>query len=157
MLLVDDEPGIRKGLGAFLRLGGHQVVEAGGVREGLERAGEWMPEVLISDLRMEDGSGYDLAAGARKILPGLGVILLTGYAGKEDGGRAGGGLVDLVLEKPARPRKVREAVEILLDRRGGAPAAALPGEARRDWKGSATARTRREERRILWGDGEEES
>ncbi len=156
LLLVDDEAGIRKGLAAFLRLGGHQVAEAGGVREGLERAEAWRPEAIVSDLRMEDGSGRELAARAKAILPGVKVILLTGYVEEETGATGREDPVDLVLEKPARPRAVRDALEGLL----GRDRASL-GAAGREEKTlllrpfSGAARVRREERRLLWGERED--
>ena len=158
MLLVDDERGLRKGLAAFLRLGGHEVVEAGSVREGLAAAEAAPPDVLISDYRMDDGTGLDLARALLRTLPETKVILLTGYAeGEALAARDGDGPADRVLEKPARPRAIREVVESLLEGAAKArPGGDVPGAGGSlPWRGTSSARERREERRLLWGEREE--
>ena len=155
LLVVDDEAGVRKGLAAFLRLAGHYVAEAGGVREGVERLEDLRPDAMISDLRMEDGSGLELAARAKGILPDLKVILLTGYLEEREGGPETAETVDLVLEKPARPGTVRDALESLLGKKRTSPR-----RERQEEKGPGPAATwaaavRREERRLLWGERED--
>ncbi len=155
LLVVDDEAGVRKGLAAFLRLAGHYVAEAGGVREGVERLEDLRPDAMISDLRMEDGSGLELAARAKGILPDLKVILLTGYLEEREGGPETAETVDLVLEKPARPTAVREALGRLLGRERPSPGGARPAEAEPGPAAEGTAAVRREERRLLWGERED--
>jgi len=154
-LLVDDEEGARRALAAFLRLSGHQVAEAGGVREGLEKAAETLPHALVCDFRMEDGTGLDLARRLRAQDPGLKVVLLTGFADREVE-EGTGGAVDLVMEKPARPRRVRAALEELLARKPGDPILQAEAGTREVSPGriSPGARARREERRLLWGEEE---
>ncbi len=154
LLLVDDEAGVRKGLAAFLRLAGHHVTEAGGVEEGMERVETLRPDAMVSDLRMEDGSGLDLAARAKGILPGLKVILLTGYVEEQEEGPGTAETVDLVLEKPARPAAVRDALESLLEKERPSSGREGPGGKRTFSALSGAARVRREERRLLWGERE---
>ena len=155
LLVVDDEAGVRKGLAAFLRLAGHYVAEAGGVGEGMERLETLRPDAMVSDLRMEDGSGLELAARAKGILPDLKVILLTGYVEEEEGGPGTAETVDLVLEKPARPGRVRDALESLLGNQRPSSGRERPGGKRTFSAASGTAGVRREERRLLWGERED--
>lgn len=132
------------------------MAEAGGLREGLALAEELRPDALVTDLRMEDGSGLELAAGVRRMVPGVKVVLLTGYAGGDRSCRGGTNPVDRVLEKPARPREVRKALEGLLGLEKPA-GKALPGKAAcPEWRGSPAALARRGERRLLWGEEEED-
>lgn len=61
VLLVEDEAGIRNALAAYLRLHGHRVREAATVDEALWAIDARLPDVLVSDERLEAGSGIDVA------------------------------------------------------------------------------------------------
>jgi DNA-binding NtrC family response regulator len=60
LLLVDDEQKIRRMLGQALRSEGHEVLEAGSVREAQRVLGERSVDVLICDNLMPDMTGLDL-------------------------------------------------------------------------------------------------
>jgi two-component system NtrC family response regulator len=60
VLLVDDEHKIRRTLGQALRVEGHDVLEAGSVREAQRALAERSVDVLIVDNLMPDASGLDL-------------------------------------------------------------------------------------------------
>jgi two-component system KDP operon response regulator KdpE len=60
ILVVDDEPAIRRLLGASLARAGHRVVEAGNAREALSAMQIDKPEAVLLDLGLPDRDGLEL-------------------------------------------------------------------------------------------------
>lgn len=85
LVLVDDHELIRAGLaGAFSRAGGFEVVgQAGSVAEALEVARSTAPDVVVTDLRLPDGSGLDVVRTLRAERPDLALVVLTMDAGDD--------------------------------------------------------------------------
>jgi DNA-binding NarL/FixJ family response regulator len=85
VLLIDDHELIRQGLaGAFSQADGFEVSgQAGSVVEGLALAQELHPDVVITDVRLPDGSGLDVVRTLRKENRQVGLVVLTMYAGDE--------------------------------------------------------------------------
>ena len=77
VLVVDDEPGMRRILDVNLRRDGHVIVEAGGVAEatGLLAAQDF--DVVLTDQKMPDGSGLDVMRAVHEDDPTTSVIFLT--------------------------------------------------------------------------------
>ena len=85
VLLIDDHELIRQGLaGAFGQSEGFEVVgQAGSVEDGLSQARELSPDVVVTDVRLPDGSGLDVVRALRKDDKRVGLVVLTMYAGDE--------------------------------------------------------------------------
>ena len=85
VLLVDDHELIRQGLArAFERTNDFTVVaEAGSVSEGKAMASQHQPDVVVTDVRLPDGTGLDLVRRLRSDKPEMGIVVLTMYAGDE--------------------------------------------------------------------------
>jgi DNA-binding NarL/FixJ family response regulator len=85
VMLVDDHDLIRQGLArAFERSEDFTVVgQAGTVGEGLGLARGLAPAVVITDVRLPDGTGMDLVRALRKESDEIGLVVLTMYAGDE--------------------------------------------------------------------------
>ena len=82
ILVVDDEPAVRKLVTELLQDLGHTTLEASSGREGLEqlRAAPRI-DLLVTDVGMPGGmNGRQLADAARDLRPGLRVLFVTGYA-----------------------------------------------------------------------------
>lgn len=81
ILLVDDDAEVRTVTAAYLNDMGHRVVEAADGASALDilRADDQL-DLLIADFAMPGMTGTDLAEKAREIRPGLGIVLVTGYA-----------------------------------------------------------------------------
>ena len=66
ILIIEDEPQMRRFLRATLRAQGYQVVEAGSAREGLAQAAGRNPDVILLDLGLPDADGLDTARALRE-------------------------------------------------------------------------------------------
>jgi DNA-binding NarL/FixJ family response regulator len=85
VLLVDDHDLIREGLTrAFERHEDFKVVgQASSVSEALTMAAETSPDVVVTDVRLPDGTGLDVVRSLRRSRPDVGLVVLTMYAGDE--------------------------------------------------------------------------
>lgn len=84
ILVVEDNQTIRESVGTRLRQLGCIVAEAATGDEALSMlAGNATWDLLLSDLDLPSVDGYELCCQARKLLPKLRVILMTGYAESE--------------------------------------------------------------------------
>lgn len=85
LMLVDDHEIVRGGLRALLeRRPQFQVVgEAGSVAEAETEANRLLPDVIIMDVRLPDGSGVEACREIRTRHPQIKVLMLTSYADDE--------------------------------------------------------------------------
>lgn len=63
VLIIDNEPALRKGLNSLLHACCPEVTvteEAGGVQAGLLHIKKMQPDIVLLDVEMEDGTGFDL-------------------------------------------------------------------------------------------------
>jgi PAS domain S-box-containing protein len=125
VLVVDDEPDIRRIVRHSLEREQIQVVEAGAVTDALEVAGRQPVDLAVLDLRLPDGSGLELMARLRERLPDLPVILLT--AAGSEGDRVLGLLsgADDYVVKPFSARELAARVQVVARRRSPARAAVI--------------------------------
>src|SRR3954463_229496 len=81
LLLVDDEDMLRVVLAEFLTEEGFQVVQAPNCGTALWQL-ERNPDVgcVLSDVRMPDGNGFELAANILKARPSAKIALMTGFS-----------------------------------------------------------------------------
>jgi len=85
VLLVDDHDLIRQGLRrAFDRHPDFSVTaEASSVGQAMKMAADMVPDVVVCDIRLPDGSGLDAVRQLREQRPDVGLVVLTMYAGDE--------------------------------------------------------------------------
>ncbi|MFQ3651063.1 MAG: response regulator [Gemmataceae bacterium] len=83
ILVVDDDPDVRRVTTMMLRQGGYSFVEASSGQEALEILRQYPKEfiLLISDLKMPEMDGEQLAREAFLIVPQIKVLFVTGYSG----------------------------------------------------------------------------
>jgi two-component system response regulator YesN len=82
VLIVDDEPQIRKGLHTIIpweSLGFVVTAEAEDGIEALERVEENMPDVVITDIKMPRMDGIELSGELKSRFPDVHVLVLSGY------------------------------------------------------------------------------
>ncbi len=80
ILIIDDEPNLRRILTLILQEDGHTVAEAAGVTSALEMLAADRFDLVISDKKMPDGDGFDVLAYCRENEPSLPVVILTAVA-----------------------------------------------------------------------------
>ncbi len=85
ILIVDDHDIVRKGLAMLVsRQEDLSVVaEAGTVAEALEKARESVPDVVVMDIRLPDGSGIEACRDIRDENADIKVLMLTSYSDEE--------------------------------------------------------------------------
>ncbi len=77
ILVVDDESVIRDILVDWLQEAGFETRTAANGNEGLQRLGEYQPDLVISDVWMPGMDGYDFCRGVRRISDAA-IIMMTG-------------------------------------------------------------------------------
>jgi PAS domain S-box-containing protein len=100
VLLVDDDAEVRAATAEMLRYAGHEVVEAEGGREALdrlEREGDRI-DLMILDYVMPGMNGVEIARLSRFRRPGLPIMLMTGFA--DTAVLAAETSADHILQKP---------------------------------------------------------
>lgn len=81
ILIVDDDPGIRRLLSVTLRRGGYDPVEAANAREALSLAAIVRPTLVLVDLGLPDRDGLELVAA---LVGGAGVLVVSAREATED-------------------------------------------------------------------------
>src|SRR3954451_13653866 len=111
VLIVDDEPNIRRTLRLTLESAGHSVDEAGSADEAVRLAAESEYEVALIDLRLGTDSGLDLLPTLLAQSPRLVAVIITAHASIDTAVEAmRRGAFDY-LPKPFTPAQVRAVVE----------------------------------------------
>ncbi len=118
ILVVDDEPSVRRLLRAALSKSGYGVVEASDGDEGLRKALEEKPNLIISDVLMPVQDGYQMARNLRDnpVTASVPIIMLTGLNEEKDELKAFQEGVDDYIVKPVRAPVLRARVAALLSR-----------------------------------------
>jgi ActR/RegA family two-component response regulator len=111
LLLVEDEDAIRSALARGLASGGNTVDAAASLAEGRAKAAARRPDALVTDLKLPDGLGLDLAEEL-----GVPFVQMTGYGTFDDAVRAIHlGCVEF-FTKPVALRDLRRAIERIAGR-----------------------------------------
>src|SRR5215212_4125607 len=118
VLIVDDEPNIRRMVGALLSSEGYEVRDAADGAAGVARAAESVPDVVLLDLMMPgELDGLATLARIRETSPDVPVIMMSGKAGLSDAVKATKLGAFNFLEKPLSPEGVLLALASALELR----------------------------------------
>src|SRR5213595_3265889 len=99
VLLVEDHRDTRRMLSRLLTHFGHQVLTADNVRSALDIVGSGEIDVLVCDIGLPDGSGYEVVSQTRRARP-IKAVALTGFGTEEDLRRSKEAGFDFHLVKP---------------------------------------------------------
>ena len=121
VMIVDDEPDALEVITAMLQLRGARVIAAASAAEALEMLSNAingsLPDVLVSDLAMPGGDGFELIEMVRRMEPERGgnipAIALTAYARSEDSARVLAAGFQRHVAKPVEPSSLAMAVASL--------------------------------------------
>ena len=78
ILIIDDEAVIRDILGQLLATNGYRTTAVASAAAALEAVRQDPPNLIFSDLQLEDADGLEMIARIKVLLPDVPVILLTG-------------------------------------------------------------------------------
>jgi DNA-binding NtrC family response regulator len=110
ILIVDDEPSLRRILSVLLKEANHEVYEASGVGAAFEILSTTPLDLVITDQKMPDGEGLAVVSTCRDIDSALPVVMLTAHANMELAVEAmRKGAFDF-LSKPFRAEQVHAVV-----------------------------------------------
>jgi len=125
LLVVDDEPDLRTLYELTLIREGYRVDSAGSVQEAWQALEEARYDLLITDMRLPDGTGLELLARLEAAQRSEKAVVITAYGSPENAVEAlKSGAYDY-LTKPVDLRQFRAVVASAL---GRAPAAAEPAK-----------------------------
>ena len=117
ILVVDDDPGLSEVLALLLDREGYAVDNAGTVKGTFERLAA-NPDLVITDLKLPDGTGLDVIAGVRARRPRLPIIMITSYSSMESAIEAlRAGANDYVIKPFKNEELLRAISRALSDRR----------------------------------------
>jgi signal transduction histidine kinase/ActR/RegA family two-component response regulator len=108
ILVVDDDEGVRRFIVDCLQSLGYSVDEAAEGESALRMLRKERPDLMIVDYAMPGMTGVDVVIQARTAVPGLPIILATGYADMEAVDRVMP--LDDLLRKPFRLSELAKAV-----------------------------------------------
>jgi len=124
ILIVEDEPAIAESLSYALRRDGFTVTWAPTLADA--RLEIDAADLLILDLMLPDGSGFELVGAARRAKGAPAIIVLSSRDGEADRVAALETGADDYVTKPFSPREVVARVRAVLRRAGGSAERALP-------------------------------
>jgi two-component system nitrogen regulation response regulator NtrX len=118
VLIIDDEPNIRRMVGALLGAEGYDVRDASDGAAGAARATESEPDVVLLDLMMPgDYDGMATLERLREEIPDSPIVMMSGRAGLSDAVRATKLGAFTFLEKPLTPEGVLLALSSAMELR----------------------------------------
>jgi len=112
VLVLDDHEVVRRGICDILdRADGIKVVaEAGSVAQAKRRLDAVRPKVVLTDLRLGDGTGLDVIAHVRATLPDTHIVVLTSYDDDDARAAARSAGADAFLPKTSGAAQLVQAV-----------------------------------------------
>lgn len=128
ILVVDDDPAIRRSIAVELRAQGYDSLEAADGREALEMAGRARPDLILTDLAMPVMDGFELITTLRKSND-MPIVVLSVRGGESDRVRALDLGADDFVAKPFSVAELLARVRAQLRRsgQGGVAQLRFPG------------------------------
>jgi CheY-like chemotaxis protein len=113
ILLVEDHGHTRTALERMLSRRGHRIRAADSKQAAITAAREQKFDVLVSDIGLPDGDGYQLMTEVKAILPGIYGIALSGFGMESDVQRSAAAGFATHLVKPVSMKQIEAALEKL--------------------------------------------
>jgi two-component system response regulator HydG len=117
VLIIEDNTTLREGMAQVVSRMGHEVLTAPGGRAGLQLFEEQAPDVIVSDLKMDDIDGMQVLAAVRAGDPDVPVIIVTAFGSIEKAVEAMKEGAHDFLPKPFPPDLLRTKVDRALTSR----------------------------------------
>ena len=114
IVLVDDDPGLLRLITIRLRSEGFEVAACENASQALTTVPRFLPDVLVTDLRMKDKDGISLLKELQGRYPALPVILLTAHGTIPDAVTATKSGAFAFLTKPVEKEQLLEQISAAL-------------------------------------------
>jgi len=114
VLVVDDDPAVRKSFDRVLSGKGYAVITAENGEEALRKLNEEKYDLVYSDIRMPGMSGLEVAEKVRARRPWTPVVIITGYGTDIAEERANAAGVSKFLHKPLSPAMIEDSARDVL-------------------------------------------
>lgn len=115
VLLVEDNAVTCKLVRSTLEADGIEVFEAARIADAVAKAADARPDLVLLDLVLPDGSGFEILADLRATLgQNVPILAFTGLLSAFDEGRLGAAGFDDVVSKPVEPSRLREVLRAYL-------------------------------------------
>lgn len=109
VLVVDDDPVVRKSFDRVLSSKGYAVITAESGEEALRKLNEEKYDVVYTDIRMPGMSGLEVAEQVKARRPWTPVVIITGYGTDVAEARAKAAGVSGFLHKPLSPDMIEDS------------------------------------------------
>ncbi len=127
IMLVDDDQGFLTLLSMRLGAQGFQVETAASGRECLSKLDSFLPDVMISDLRMDQMDGMELYSRVQKQMPYLPVIMITAHGSIPEAVAATQQGVFSFLPKPIDRQQLFDLINQAMQQKGHLPSQLTDG------------------------------
>jgi DNA-binding response OmpR family regulator len=116
VLICDDDPYIIESLSYLVKREGFEVVTAEDGEEGLNKAKEFLPDLMFLDVMMPKKSGFELCRQLKKNerTKDIYIIILTARGEESDEKRGEEAAADEYITKPFSPRKLSARLHEIL-------------------------------------------
>lgn len=112
LLIVEDDESVRTLAARALERAGHSIDIAADGAEGLGliRTTQGGYDLVVSDIRMPEMDGIDMAVAAAALFPAMRIMLMTGYADQRERAEELNGIIVDVVQKPFTLAEIRDRV-----------------------------------------------
>jgi CheY-like chemotaxis protein len=109
VLVVDDDPAVRKSIDRVLSNKGYAVITAENGEEAMRKLNDEKYDLVYTDIRMPGMSGLDVAEQVRARKPWTPVVIITGYGSDAAEARAKAAGVSSFVHKPLSPAMIEDS------------------------------------------------
>ena len=118
ILVLEDDPSLRRVLEEVLKSHGFEVVVSSRGEEAIQQARGSRFDLIVADIRMEGMNGLDTIEKTKELQPGIGSIVVSGFASEEETLRAVKLNVAGYLKKPFKIDQLLELINRHLTEKG---------------------------------------
>ena len=113
LLIVEDDESVRTLAARALERAGHSIDIAADGAQGLAMisAAGGGYDLVVSDIRMPEMDGIEMAIAASRLFPDMKILLMTGYADQRERAEELNGIIIDVVQKPFTLAEIRSRVD----------------------------------------------
>ena len=110
LVVIDDDPMLRKLLADILQYDGHEVKIAASGAEGLKAVELYKPDIVFTDLGMPHMSGWEVVQSLKSKYPQMPVVMITGWGDQLGREKLVQSKVDAVIAKPFKIDQIQKVL-----------------------------------------------